>query len=487
MAGGSDLSVLESIGKIGLSVAAPELAVPIALEGAAESTINGGSPIMGLASAAMGGMDGGALGEVGGGLSDVGAQTFMDSGVLPGQVAQGVAPMVDTGMALQAPGTGASLNGGSGLMDTGAPVSTSAAAPVTSDANPLAVQTPSTPDYSTGSDASITRQYANNGTNALNPAGSMATSKADVLSNSSEPSTLDSLKEAWKNPWIKGGILGAGALGAYGMMSQDNKRFTTPTNQPYSGPLSQFSYNPNTYTPVTVAQPTPYRAHYAEGGAVDNTVEQMSNQNSIGANQSYPQAGIMSNAYATPTNVPIASNVLADPSESNVDPYTGEQKFYRGGITAAKTNDMQAIDEYASQASQEGGLAQVMAKAKAGDYNAMIALNKLNNTPNQNYARGGGVGSKEGHLGSYSDGGRMLKGPGDGMSDDIPASISGKQPARLADSEFVVPADVVSHLGNGSSDAGAKKLYSMMDNVRKARTGTKKQGKQINADKYLPK
>jgi hypothetical protein len=90
-------------------------------------------------------------------------------------------------------------------------------------------------------------------------------------------------------------------------------------------------------------------------------------------------------------------------------------------------------------------------------------------------------------LGGYSDGGRMLKGPGDGMSDSIPASIGGKQPARLADSEFVVPADVVSHLGNGSSDAGAKKLYQMMDRVRHARTGTKKQGKQINPDKFLPK
>ena len=89
-------------------------------------------------------------------------------------------------------------------------------------------------------------------------------------------------------------------------------------------------------------------------------------------------------------------------------------------------------------------------------------------------------------LGSYSDGGRMLKGPGDGMSDSIPATIAGKQPARLANDEFVVPADVVSHLGNGSSDAGAKQLYKMMDKVRSARTGKKSQAKQINPDKYLP-
>jgi hypothetical protein len=91
-----------------------------------------------------------------------------------------------------------------------------------------------------------------------------------------------------------------------------------------------------------------------------------------------------------------------------------------------------------------------------------------------------------GSIGGYSDGGRMLKGPGDGMSDSIPATIGRKQPARLADGEFVVPADVVSHLGNGSTDAGAKHLYNMMDKVRKARTGTKKQGKQIRPQKFMP-
>jgi hypothetical protein len=95
---------------------------------------------------------------------------------------------------------------------------------------------------------------------------------------------------------------------------------------------------------------------------------------------------------------------------------------------------------------------------------------------------GGGIAG----LGGYSDGGRMLKGPGDGMSDSIPGVIGGKQPARLADGEFVVPADVVSHLGNGSTDAGAKKLYSMMDKVRQARTGKKKQAPQVDMTKYMP-
>jgi hypothetical protein len=102
-------------------------------------------------------------------------------------------------------------------------------------------------------------------------------------------------------------------------------------------------------------------------------------------------------------------------------------------------------------------------------------------SPTMHMARGGIA-----DLGSYSDGGRLLKGPGDGMSDNIPATIGRKQPARLAEGEFVVPADVVSHLGNGSTDAGAKKLYDMMNKVRKARTGTTQQGRQINPDKYMP-
>jgi hypothetical protein len=82
--------------------------------------------------------------------------------------------------------------------------------------------------------------------------------------------------------------------------------------------------------------------------------------------------------------------------------------------------------------------------------------------------------------------GGYLDGAGDGMSDSIPATIEGKQPARLADGEFVVPADVVSHLGNGSSKAGSKRLYAMLDKVRRARTGRVKQGKQINPNKYMP-
>jgi hypothetical protein len=96
---------------------------------------------------------------------------------------------------------------------------------------------------------------------------------------------------------------------------------------------------------------------------------------------------------------------------------------------------------------------------------------------------GGGIAS----LGGYSDGGQLLRGPGDGVSDDIPATIGDKQPARLADGEFVVPARIVSELGNGSTEAGARKLYAMMDRIKKARSKSMKNiAANSKADKHLP-
>jgi hypothetical protein len=105
---------------------------------------------------------------------------------------------------------------------------------------------------------------------------------------------------------------------------------------------------------------------------------------------------------------------------------------------------------------------------------------------------GGGMDYSDGGFASggaiqYAAGGKFLRGPGDGMSDDIKANINGEQEARLADGEFVIPADVVSHIGNGSSEAGADRLYKMMADVRRARTGKRKQAPAIKAGKYVPK
>jgi hypothetical protein len=122
-----------------------------------------------------------------------------------------------------------------------------------------------------------------------------------------------------------------------------------------------------------------------------------------------------------------------------------------------------------------------------GRLNSLAAEGSKAKAADTFYAAGGPIAFANGGIFELEAAkGGYLNGAGDGMSDSIPGTIEGKQPARLADGEFVVPADVVSHLGNGSSKAGSKRLYAMLDKVRHARTGNKKQGKEIKAEKYLP-
>jgi hypothetical protein len=157
----------------------------------------------------------------------------------------------------------------------------------------------------------------------------------------------------------------------------------------------------------------------------------MSNQAAMGANTNYPMANMATSAFATPYQAPHATNMLAPSGGGTVGQMSGEPNM-QGTRMAA------------------GGLSD---------------------------------------LGGYSDGGRLLRGPGDGVSDSIPAQIGQHQPARLADGEFVVPARIVSELGNGSTDAGARQLYKMLDRVQQARgktTGKNKVAKNTNAAKYLP-
>jgi hypothetical protein len=130
-----------------------------------------------------------------------------------------------------------------------------------------------------------------------------------------------------------------------------------------------------------------------------------------------------------------------------------------------------------------GPIAGSQARPGAGGVNYFSPTSYTQKAAGGGMMRGGGGISD---LGGYSDGGRLLKGPGDGVSDSIPATIGGKQPARLATGEFVVPARIVSELGNGSTEAGAKKLYAMMDRVQKARRKTKNVAADTKAHKYLP-
>jgi hypothetical protein len=203
-----------------------------------------------------------------------------------------------------------------------------------------------------------------------------------------------------------------------------------------------------------------------------------------GLMQSYAAGGGIGANY---TGFDDHNNAIDTSAQFNQGPQYPMQKpqnfAYGGGITNSR---QAAVQSYAAAAQKSPtAMKELLAKAQGGDYDAMIALNSLQGTPNQNYAAGGGIYN----LGGYSDGGRLLKGPGDGVSDDIPAQIGTKQPARLADGEFVVPARIVSELGNGSTDAGAKRLYAMMERVqngRKKSVGKDKVAVDSKSYKHLP-
>ena len=242
--------------------------------------------------------------------------------------------------------------------------------------------------------------------------------------------------------------LGVAGLQAFGPAIEDAlKGDDKPDESVNNSPASPLKYNYGTINPnarpdvpeygnlgqdfgrqQTYFPNAGYKASTTEerGFAGGGPIEMMSDANSIGANTGYPMADINKGAYATPYQTPISRNVVGGVSDTGVNPMTGEMTFARGGLS---------------------------------------------------------------DLGDYSDGGRLLRGPGDGVSDSIPAQIGVKQPARLADGEFVVPARIVSELGNGSTEAGARKLYAMMDRVQKARgrtVGRGKIAKNSQAERHLP-
>lgn len=207
----------------------------------------------------------------------------------------------------------------------------------------------------------------------------------------------------------------------------------------------QQSYFPNAgYQQITPEEAKSIRGYAAGGYMSGGPVEAMSQANAVGMNTGYPQADITGHAYATPWQTPVSQNVVAGTADTGVNRMTGQMLAEGGAVEP--TPDFQ--EPYTAMA--RGGLSD---------------------------------------LGSYSDGGRLLRGPGDGVSDSIPAVIGKKKPARLADGEFVVPARIVSELGNGSTEAGARKLYAMLDRVQSARKKSIGKGKVANnsrADKYLP-
>lgn len=278
---------------------------------------------------------------------------------------------------------------------------------------------------------------------------------------------------------MKGG--GAGAMEGAGLMAVD-----------VSDINDKYGYNPNegggglAGLAATPKVPVPMVGAFADADIINNArdayerqlIQSMMANNRFGAmipnrnqnsvanqlNQARTgQDGQGNQMTIAPLNVATSAPTAATAATANTAPTANTLNLNRnyaegGSITSGGIRDL-----YGSSDDQTNGAVLSQDGYGLGRLNALYG--------------GGPTGMKKGGY---------LDGAGDGMSDSIPATIEGKQPARLADGEFVVPADVVSHLGNGSSKAGAKQLYSMMDRIRQARTGNKKQGKRINALKHLP-
>ena len=204
-------------------------------------------------------------------------------------------------------------------------------------------------------------------------------------------------------------------------------------------------------------------------------------------------------AQAAPTgiaNLPAANNApIQQPQQSPAQRVAEGDAFYQSPEFKAyqksqegmmSTDDMYDSPYFGPVSSGSAGRA--MDKAYEQYKGIAPRQNQMSPAPFDlssdigNRFAGGGIAN----LGGYSDGGRLLRGPGDGVSDSIPAMIGKRQPARLADGEFVIPARIVSELGNGSTEAGARKLYAMMDRIKKARSKAKNIAADTKADKHLP-
>lgn len=429
-----------------------------ATAGGAGAAIQGGDPLKGA-------LTGGAMGAVGGGLGAgfgaaggtaaggaSGTAAGGTSGVVAGSTGSAVGSLSPTVTSLAAPTAG--------TFGSFSPAITSgigAAAPTGGAIGALAAPTSGIASLAvpTGSALAGTGAGTIGGTGGA-LAGNF-TGMAPALSNTG-----------------LGVIGGTSLLG--GMMQAERNRFGVPGEEEYVSSFdpSKFRRSEPTYAPEGIYRPE-YKDYTtaAEGGimrlANGGPVERMSQMNTAMNPQGglYPQGMIDKTQYATPTQRPVSAELMMDaPAYERSSPMLMAEGGVAGILEAAKAQGL-TLDAYQNIYGRGNAIIEMEKALKEG---------KMVNLAN------GGISS----LGGYSDGGRMLKGPGDGMSDSIPGVIANKQPARLADGEFVVPADVVSHLGNGSTDAGAKQLYKMMDKVRKARTGKKAQGKQINPNRYMP-
>ena len=277
----------------------------------------------------------------------------------------------------------------------------------------------------------------------------------------------------------------------------------TPYTVDANGNVTMLPNNPASTPALTLGATNDTTRPHARGGVTRAAMGglQMGVPNPTNINMLNPNAPMshnLSNAYARPTQMPVPQPVMgyadagmttSDPMDYGVDPVTAipANQVYAMN-PATRTPYAPDVIRSVQGAGVPGLLAEQVAQAAAKNSiaNDAVAQKAI---PAVSMSAAGGTQGDHYHLGDYSDGGRLLRGPGDGISDSIPATIGQKQPARLADGEFVVPARIVSELGNGSTEAGARKLYAMLDRIQHARSKTVGKGKvarNSHADKYLP-
>jgi hypothetical protein len=428
MAGGNDQMLNMGL-MIAAGVAAPELA-PFLMEGGAGAAALGIEG--GLGATAATGITGATLGGAAGALTGQDVAKSAAMGGLGGLAAGyfgGVNPAESGSMLAAGPTTP-----GAGLST----VPVGAGAGANASAGFANINTPTPTDY-----ANFTGQPISSAPPTVSPPSIAPQTVANSLGGAT----------------TKAAMIGGGAAGINALLSAPPNSAYVPPGASYTGgSLSKFKYDPNTYQPDIVRPPSPvYRAQYAEGGSIDNGLGSRL-QNLYNYQQEGHQPG--------PDDFLKKLEILSG------------RNFAEGGITSlamgGQPNQMYPM----SQQEHTNFMDPTQLPASAMEVrNFEPATNPMTGNMTRPMASGG--------IAQLAVGGKLLKGDGDGMSDSIHANIDGRQQARLADGEFVIPADVVSHLGNGSTDAGAKHLYSMMDRVRQARVGNKKQGRQINPNRYL--
>jgi hypothetical protein len=318
--------------------------------------------------------------------------------------------------------------------------------------------------------------------------GLQATSNsANTFYSGPQPSMFDkAVAYAKQNPFQ------SGMMAFTGMKALEGKPEPFGA-KPYDGPLTKYRLSPDFQT--STATPNVYKPTYptyaAEGGVM-SVRDPLDFTSGMGVEEdgtpSYAVGGATRSNSAEQLDyfksmLEPKRSAPADKADVGIYQDLDPDTRYQDALTAAQIRNA----KIAKRANMR--LPSMRRPTPMGQINLAPPGAKTQDGGEATEAAQGGIMQASSSLGGYAAGGnpRLLKGPGDGMSDDIPAMIGRKQPARLADGEFVIPADVVSHLGNGSTDAGAKRLHEMMTRVRRVRTGNPKQGKQINPRKYMPK